>query len=298
MLDIAVMYHYVRSQDWKGIVPLEPEIFEKQIDILSKSYEIVSPEVLNKPKGLKPRCVLTFDDGTKDQYTNAFQIMKRKGVPGYFTAMSGPLVDKVIPIFNLVHIVLSLHPDEEIWEELKTTYDVAGVPQLSGIYHYEKDIFRRYNKYALNFFLSQEQTRSFLQEKALKLYGTSENLINQYYVNKSEFLDMKSQGMTIGVHCGHHIPYSGDANKFYEMEIEPCGRFLSNELHITPEWYTPAFGGGEHYKAMFRELEPILRERGYKAGFATTPGKNDGLSHFWLNRYDCIHLPPFGSIED
>ncbi|WP_027087212.1 polysaccharide deacetylase family protein [Cohnella panacarvi] len=298
MKDIAVMYHYVKTNDWKGIVSLEPEIFEQQIDILNKSYEIVSPDDLRKPRGLKPRCVLTFDDGTKDQYTIAFQIMKNKGVPGYFTVMSSPLLDEVVPIFHLVHIVLSFHSDEEIWGDLRGRYDVDEVPQLSGIYSYEKDIYRRYNKYAFNFFLTKDQARDYLQEKAIKVFGTSKNLIDQYYVSKNEFMEMKSQGMTIGVHCAHHTPYCGDANIFYKDEIEPCGLFLKNELNITPEWYTPAFGGGEQYKAMFRDLEPILREHGYKAGFATTPGKNNGLSNFWLNRYDCIHVPPFKSIEN
>jgi peptidoglycan/xylan/chitin deacetylase (PgdA/CDA1 family) len=297
MVDITVMYHYIRTKDWKGIVPLEPEKFEEQIEVLNKSYEIVSPEDLQKPLGLKPRCVLTFDDGTKDQYTNAFRIMKSKGVPGYFTVMSGPLVHEVVPIYHLVHIVLSFHADEAVWGDLKATYDVDEVPRLSEIYNYETNNYRRFNKYAFNFFLSKEQARNYLQDKALKVFGTSKNLIDQYYINKDEFMEMKGQGMTIGVHCNHHTPYSGDAYEFYKVEIEPCGQFLKNELKITPEWYTPAFGGGKKYKAMFRDLEPVLRENGYKAGFATTPGKNDGLSNFWLNRYDCIHVPPFKSME-
>lgn len=290
-MDIAVMYHYVRSKDWQGIVPLEPEIFEKQIDILSRSYDIVSPDDLYKPKGLKPRCVLTFDDGTKDQYTNAFRIMKKKGVPGYFTAMSGPLVDKVMPVFNLVHIVLSLYSDEEIWKELNHTYALADVPRLSSIYNYESDLFRRYNKYALNFYLPQEKARAFLENKVMPFYDTIEELIDEYYINKAEFLEMKSQGMTIGVHCGHHTPYAGDANDFYKKEIEPCGRFLREELGVEPQWYTPAFGGGENGQAMIQELEPILRKQGYKGGFLTTSGENEGMSRFWLNRYDCVRLP-------
>lgn len=296
MLDVAVMYHYVRPKDWKGIVPLEPEKFEEQIDLLSKSYEIISPEDLHKPRGLRPRCILTFDDGTKDQYTNAFSIMKKKGVPGYFTVMSGPLKNKVVPIFHLVHIVLSFHSDEEIWNELSSMYDVSSVPDLSSCYHYEQDMYRRYNKYTLNFLLTAAEARSYLFDKAIKIFGSSDEIIDQYYVNKNEFLEMKSQGMTIGVHGNYHIPYSGDAADFFINEIEPCVEFMRNELSIEPRWYTPAFGGGENQKNMVTDLEPILREHGFQGAFTTTAGKNNGLSSFWLNRYDCIHVPPFKPI--
>ncbi|MEK4882992.1 MULTISPECIES: polysaccharide deacetylase family protein [Paenibacillus] len=298
MEDISIMYHYVRAKDWKGINPLEPRKFAEQIDILHKSYEIVSPEDLQKPVGLKPRCVLSFDDGTKDQYTNAFQIMKSKGVPGYFTVMSGPLKEGVIPVFHLVHILLSNHSDEEVWEDLNKLYDLKEVPKLSGIYNYEQNIYRRYNKYALNFFLTESQSKNYLTDKALKIFGSSENLIDQYYVNKEEFMEMKNQGMTIGVHSCNHNSFFGDGEEFYKLEIEPCAQFLKSEMNITPNWYTPAFGGGNNYKEMFRALEPILKENGYKGAFATTPGKNKGLSNFWLNRYDCINVPPFKPIGD
>lgn len=290
MNDIAVMYHYVRERDgWNGIFPLEPKKFIKQIEMLSKTYEIVSPDALEK-KSNKPKCVLTFDDATKDQFTNAFEILKTKGIPGYFTVMSGPLVEGKIPVFNLVHTVLSLYTDDEIWNDLKNEFELRDIENLSTLYSYEKDLLRRYNKYALNFILSEEDSRNFLEKRVLFKYGTIKKFINEFYINKEEFLKMKDAGMTIGVHCVDHRPYNGNAEEFYNCEIKPCAKFIKEELGVVPRWYTPAFGGGEKYKDMIRDLEPLLRENEFTGAFTTIQGLNSGLSNFWLNRYDCVYI--------
>jgi len=297
MKDLSVMYHYVRERGgWTGIHPLSPGLFEQQIEILTRYYEIVSPDELDK-EGNKPKCILSFDDGTKDQYTVAFDILNRKGIPGYFTVMSGPLENGKIPVFHLVHTVLSMYSDKEIWEDLNKDFELIDIPKKSNYYSYEKDLLRRYNKYVFNFYLTEQQSRAFLEKKIFLKYGSKDKFIDDFYISKSEFIQMKQAGMTIGVHCVNHRPYKGEALEFYNEEIAPCARYLKDELKITPEWYTPAFGGGEHYREMMLTLEPILKMNGFKGGFTTIEGVNDGLTKFWLNRYDCIKIPPITNLN-
>lgn len=297
MNDLAVMYHYVKDKKgWNGISPLDPNVFIRQIELLNKTYDIVSPDDLDL-KSRKPKCVLTFDDGTKDQFTHAFEILNTKGIPAYFTVMSGPLVNGEVPVFNLVHTVLSLYSDEEIWEALKKEFDLTNIERLSSIYNYENNSLRRYNKYALNFMLSEKESRNFLEKKVFYKFGNKENFIDAYYINKEEFIKMNKAGMTLGVHCVSHSPYCGNASEFYDREIEPCAKFMKNELNITPKWYTPAFGGGEKFKDMILDLEPILKSNGFRGGFTTIKGLNRGLSNFWLNRYDCVNIPPVYNIN-
>ncbi|PLT35492.1 polysaccharide deacetylase family protein [Bacillus sp. V5-8f] len=297
MKDIAVMYHYVRNRDgWNGIHPLEPEKFKTQIEILSKYFEIVGPDDLDK-KGSKPKCVLTFDDATKDQSTIAFDILKRKGLPAYFTVMSGPYVKGKIPVFHLVHTVLSTYSEEEIWTEINKEFDLKDIDKLSStVYHYEVDLLRRYIKYTLNYVLSENQSLEFLENRVISNFGSKKNFIEQFYISNEEFIKMKEAGMTIGVHCVDHRPYSGNALHFYKNEIEPCANFIKENIGIDPKWYTPAFGGGEQYKTMIEKLEPILKDHGYKGGFLTISGLNNGLSKFWLKRFDCINLPPLSNL--
>lgn len=287
------MYHYVQPKGLKGIVPLEPDDFKNQLEWVAKNYDIISPDQIHLSKGLKPFCILTFDDATKDQYEIAFHILKQKGIPAYFTVMSGPLLDRKIPIVHLVHSVLSSYSDQEIWFELNTEFNLNEIDENSKKYYfYEKDPFRRKNKYALNFVLSEEQSRSFLERKIVAKFDDIDSFIDQYYITLKEWLDIKVAGMTIGVHAVNHRPFSGDAQIFFNEEIEPCRSYMRTHLGIEPIWYTPAFGGGIQYTEMMNQLEPILRREGFRGGFTTQHGYINETDSFWFKRIDCVKLPP------
>lgn len=294
------MYHYVREKNgWNGIAPILPKEFEHQIEIIARTYDIVSVDELKTPSA-KPRCVLTFDDGTKDQYQVAYQILKKKGLPGYFTVMSGPAVTGKMAVFHLVHTVLSLISDLEIWQLLKDTYDTGEVHDKSSIYHYEPDLYRRYNKYVLNFLMSSEESRQFLENILTGLSIDTLELINNFYLSKEEIREMADNGMTIGVHCHQHTPYNGDSFAFFDEEIAPCIRYLKDQAGILPRWYTPSYGGGNNSNIMKEQLEPLLKANGFQGGFTTQPGLNHESDEFWRKRIDCINLPPrkYTTIEE
>lgn len=288
--NLAVMYHYVREpEEWKGSVPISPRDFEEQIDQLSKTHEFVLPDDLKK-KTSKPKCILTFDDATKDQYEIAFDIMKKKGIPGYFTIMSSPLVKREVPVFHLVHAALSFVEEEFLWDELRpqlTQRDLLILDLANETYAYEQSQLRRYIKYSLNFILDSKQSKNFLEKMVYSQFGSKQKFIDNMYINIEEFQIMKQAGMTLGVHCVHHIPFQGNAEEYYRNEIVPCAEFMQEQLNIKPAWYTPPFGGGEKKLLMMESLKDSLLLDGYKGAFTTNSGVIDDISSFWLNRLDC-----------
>jgi peptidoglycan/xylan/chitin deacetylase (PgdA/CDA1 family) len=70
---LAVNYHYFREEKYEnGIYPLTKREFLNQIDELSKYYEFISQndlidKIKNKKYSNKKYCLLTFDDGLKEQ---------------------------------------------------------------------------------------------------------------------------------------------------------------------------------------------------------------------------------------
>ena len=283
--DIAIMYHYVRPpEEWKGSVPISPERFEEQILYFKEHYAIVSPDEMHLETD-KPKCVLTFDDATRDQYTYAFPILKKHNVPAYFAIMSGPLQHKKVPTFHLVHTVLSHYEDEKLWEELNKEYPPQNLSKANEIYHYEENLARRYFKYMLNFELEEEQARIFLIEKVLAVYGDLDVYLQEMYIQPEELIEMYEAGMTLGVHCVNHLPYQSPPEKFYEEEIQPCINYMRQELNIDPRWYTPAYGGGTESALMKIELQPWLQTN-FTGVFTTVAGNL--IKKFWLNRYDCM----------
>ncbi|MFF5996804.1 polysaccharide deacetylase family protein [Lysinibacillus sp. KU-BSD001] len=293
MRSLAVMYHYVMKQEeFKGSVPIDPEEFRNQIKYGKENYIVNVPTQCFKDSNY---FLVTFDDATKDQYTNAYQILKEESVKGYFTIMSGPLVDRKIPIFHLVHAILSKVKDKDLWNELNEKFEIpSNIEKISAIYHYEKDIYRRYNKYTLNFLLLEKQCREFLEEKVYQIYGSLDQFIDCFYISPNEIIEMHENGMEIGVHCVHHRPYEGNAQIFYDSEIKPCKEYLTELLGEAPKWYTPSFGGGQNTQQMMKELTPILKENGFIGGFTTIEGFCDMTNDdFWHHRVDCNKLEQF-----
>src|SRR4026209_768861 len=94
-LDLTVMmYHYVRdpgdaAEAGSGIPGMPVKMFEAQLDKLSKQHIFVSwPDVrmaLQEGKSLpSSACLLTFDDGVRDHYLNAFRILRERNLSVLF----------------------------------------------------------------------------------------------------------------------------------------------------------------------------------------------------------------------
>jgi peptidoglycan/xylan/chitin deacetylase (PgdA/CDA1 family) len=106
---LAVMYHYVRPPDpgLSGIVPLAPEAFRHQLELLTRHFDVVDPDTLPEwRRTARPKAVITFDDGTRDQYDFAFPILREMGLPAVIACISGPRLLGLVPTVHLVHLLV------------------------------------------------------------------------------------------------------------------------------------------------------------------------------------------------
>lgn len=82
---VILMFHKVNSNYDPLPLSIKIKFFEKIINEIKKDHEIISINEINnnydalKTKGIK--FILTFDDGYKDNYINAFPVLKRFNVP-------------------------------------------------------------------------------------------------------------------------------------------------------------------------------------------------------------------------
>ena len=76
-------YHMVDSQFFWGVTRVTPHLFSKQINLLLDvgiKFLNISEYLLLDPQQRKQNIALTFDDGYESVYTQAFPILKAKGL--------------------------------------------------------------------------------------------------------------------------------------------------------------------------------------------------------------------------
>lgn len=106
---LVVLYHGVTTnthqsgtENYRGKqVPLE--VFRKQIDWLSRHFSIVplaeiEQLVIERRHPTKPLCAVTFDDGYRNNYTNAFPVLRECGIPATLFVTTG-FVDARTPLW-------------------------------------------------------------------------------------------------------------------------------------------------------------------------------------------------------
>lgn len=87
----VLMYHRVLSRDSSHDIYVQPgmfvtdKTFDRHISFLREKYQILSLEKLIEKKSqnenLSGCCAITFDDGWRDNYTDAFPVLKKYQVP-------------------------------------------------------------------------------------------------------------------------------------------------------------------------------------------------------------------------
>lgn len=88
----VLMYHSVADSDW--FFSVSPGEFERQMRYLKKYCNPVKlsdmADFVRGERGLPSRSVaVTFDDGYKDFYENAFSVLKKYGIPATLFVMTG-----------------------------------------------------------------------------------------------------------------------------------------------------------------------------------------------------------------
>ena len=68
-----------------------PELFEDQIKIIQRQFNVISPETLLEGNYNTPAAVITFDDGSKGNFTYAYPILEKLNCPSVMFLNMGPI---------------------------------------------------------------------------------------------------------------------------------------------------------------------------------------------------------------
>jgi len=135
---VVLMYHRVTDILDPGELVVPVENFRQQMAALAQKYEVIGIEELSfEEKREKQKVVITFDDGYRDNYLNAYPILKKRDFPAALFLITGMIGTKARrPRYKDMP-----SPDMLSWEEVNEmaaggmTFGAHTVthPRLSGL---------------------------------------------------------------------------------------------------------------------------------------------------------------------
>ncbi|MDO8467188.1 MAG: polysaccharide deacetylase family protein [bacterium] len=298
---IIVNYHYVEDPRPKsaGISPCSIAEFDRQISYLSKNFKIVNlGEIYQAAVSGKEGkfCAITFDDGLKDNYVNAFPILQKYQATATFFIITS-VFEHRLPAAHKIHILLSRFTADQIID-LFHTFIGEFYPDLKNQYIIPKD--RRLTERRMHEGVAManfketmialpEDVRSQFLRYGFKINKLNEEKISSHlFLNREEIKALLDGGMQIGSHSHGHYSMSGDDESFLRKDVKLSKEILSGIIGAYPKWFSYPHGRSSAV------AERVLREEGFDLAVTIQRKKIESTdSPLTIPRYDTIDIKEY-----
>lgn len=295
------MYHYVRDlprSDFPRINGMHTDDFRIQVARLDERYEMATLESALEFLGgeYRPKrdlCLLTFDDGFRDHYTNVLPILTERRIQGlFFVNTAGQEEHRVAPVHMNQFLVAALGVDayrktclERIAAEYPETPTDVDPEAARRTYVWDDPEVAAF-KYLINHRLDTGVRDRILGGVFADHIGDEGAFARELYLSWHEGRELQAAGMILGGHSHTHEPLARLPDKTLAADIGTCTRLLHERLAPQALWpFCYPYGGQDTFDA--RTVE-VVRDNGYTCAFATTTDANaPGQDCFAVSRIDC-----------
>ena len=296
---LIVNFHYFREQKYRaGIYPVNKKQLSTQLDILHRYFKFIDQatllEYLSSPPDRGNYCLITFDDGLKEQM-RAFELLQSKGIPSMFFVCTAPYLTTSPLRVHQLHYLRSQVSDDIIYEWLDDSYGIDSYDFdkdiLSNQYRYDQPRARRI-KYFLNFILSLEQRESFIERAFGDLVNNPKWFTKELYMSQ---LDLQKLTMhdCLGSHGTNHRPMGNQVSSEAREDVENSLDYLKRLTNKAVKGYSYPYGGkeavirGNHKNFCHTSIEYAMTMwRGFNRLKELKPHQK-----YYLHRIDCNDAP-------
>lgn len=299
----VVMYHYVRDLPrtaYPNIRGMLVDDFRAQVDWLRGTFEMATLEcALAYLHGEyvpdKDLCLLTFDDGLKEHYSEVLPILAERQVQGLFGIITGCLEDQLVAPVHMNHFLTAalgfeeyrpafLAETERIAPGLlaRTRVDAAVAERSYPLDTREMASF----KMLINFHLKADVRDATIRNLFARHFGAERDFACELYMSWEEVRQLQENGMLIAGHTHSHRPLSTLDDAELVKDVRACRSLLDRNLHPQALWpFSYPYGKRNSYSGqVIKELHAAK----YHCAFGTEAGCNvPGTPVFELFRVDC-----------
>jgi len=263
-----LIFHRINDDNDPFLAASPVKAFEMQMEYIAKHFPVISLDKLANgewAKGGEKFCLaVTFDDGYRDNYLNAFPILKRLGVPATIFLTTGCIEKSTLPWYDQVSLgfKLTTRPSLNLrgLGGPEATMDSTGTRLLA----------MRETLEWLWGLPTSERLRSLPELFHALRVPTSLNLPN-FMLNWDEVREMGKQGIGFGAHTVRHPVLSKTSRDGVVEEIQESKKNIELQIRQPVRHFAYPFGRCGDFTA---DTKVILREAGFETAVTTIPGYN------------------------
>lgn len=294
----VVMYHYVRdlpNSRYPQIKGMLTDDFRRQVAGLKQSHELVDCEgALQFVRGeftpRRPPCLLTFDDGLKDHYTDVLPILAEARASGVFFLTTVCQEEHRVVSVHKNHVLLAELGIAEYQRRFQQAYESRGPwptakpEDMARTYRWDTPEVAAF-KYAFNFQLPHGPRDAALDELFVDVVGDEGAFARTWYLDWREAREMQAAGLAMGGHTHRHAPLTSLPVDERRADLETCGDLLHRRLSPQTVWpFSYPYGKSDSFDAATVD---ILRDLKFDVAFTTEVGDNGaGADVYRLRRID------------
>lgn len=246
---LVVGYHrVVKDFDWSSSLSISPMLtsartFDEHLDWIGKRYRFVSLDELavtlaGKNTSGKPVAAVTFDDGYRDVYQNAFPILKRKGIPFAVFVVTDLVGTHRLQVHDELHLLMSAiikQPSvsgEDRWRDLIAALELGDEPTERLIrrlidardpFQATRALLETVNQSAIDRFMNAGRGRVSLREDELEDFRM---------LDWDMLAEMAANGMTVGSHTRTHALLADETPEVLRDEVVGSRHVLEQRLGL------------------------------------------------------------------
>jgi peptidoglycan/xylan/chitin deacetylase (PgdA/CDA1 family) len=299
----VVMYHYIRDlprTPFPRIKGMLLDDFRRQVRELSQAFEMATLEsalafLKGEYRPAKSLCLLTFDDGLKEHFSEVAPLLAESGISGVFFLITSAVDDHRVAPVHMNHFLMA-GLDFDVYRRaflnaLETEYGVreeacpVDMDTARRTYPWDTPDVARF-KYLFNFLLAPE-TRDGIVRSLFERHIQHESEFSQtLYLNWSEAREMQAMGMVLGGHSHCHQPLALLNEAALQADVETCHSRLLKNLHVQISWpFCYPYGKRNSYS---HNVIHHLKRAQYNCAFTTESGMAaPAIDLFEIARVDC-----------
>ena len=292
-----LMYHGIDNQQTNinledSSLVVSTKNFEKQINYLSKSYDIISLEDISshiKKKIPLPSnsVAITFDDGLKNNFTNAFLILQKYNIKATIFLITDYInAVKRNWLNNFFYFTKEIGLSEFV-EEFKREF-----PEYLGLIGKidQKNIIKPIIS-ILDYKIHENIREKFMQHLYNKYkIKINKNKIEDLYLSWKEIKIMANAGISFGSHTSTHPILSNLDYEKTEKEIVNSKKNIEAKLDKKTNLFSYPYGYKDSFDA---KTKKILANNNFLCAVSTVDGFNDLNSDLFELKRICIIDEPF-----